>query len=485
MLFNSLQYALFLPIVFAVYWILPHRFRWIVLLISSYYFYMCSGVKYIVLILFVTVLSYVCAGLIAATNDKKKKRYFMILCILGSLALLFVFKYWNFTIASIDQIAAVLSIQLHPMTLKLMLPVGISFYTFQAISYVTDIYRGKVEPERHFGIYAAFISFFPQLVAGPIERTGNLLPQIKSEHRFDYSQGSYGLKLMAWGYFKKIVIADTFSVYADKVFNDVNAYSGFSLLLASLIFTLQIYCDFSGYSDIAIGTANLFGIKLMKNFDAPYFARSVREFWRRWHISLSTWFRDYVYIPLGGNRNGHLRQNINVMITFLLSGLWHGAAWHFVMWGGIHGIAQLLETSIERAHNKDKSKGKGDAPGLIGILKICLVFSFVSFAWIFFRTDVENSFYVISHMFNGIGRPLSYVKTGLAQIGLSNRMMVKMMGIVAALTIYDLYSLKCDMIDCVTSWKWYLRWPLYYAVGFCVLYFGARASSTAFIYFQF
>lgn len=336
MLFNSWQFGIFLPIVFGLYWALPQKHRWALLFLASYWFYMSWNVKYVVLILFTTIISYFAAILLERFRSRNAiKKLILFLTLLACLGVLFVFKYFNFFSESLAFMAGKIGLQLHPMTLKLLLPVGISFYTFQTLSYVIDVYRGSVRAEKHFGIYATFISFFPQLVAGPIERTSNLLPQIKGEHVFDYDQAMYGARLMLWGFFKKLVIADNLALFADKVFNDVYSYTGFSLLLATFFFTIQIYCDFSGYSDIARGAAKLFGIELMENFKSPYFASSIHEFWSRWHISLSTWFRDYVYIPLGGNRVSKIRHNINLLITFLVSGLWHGANWTFVIWGAV------------------------------------------------------------------------------------------------------------------------------------------------------
>lgn len=320
MLFNSLSFAVFLPIVFALYWILPHRFRWILLLVASYYFYMSWDFKYIVLILFTTVVSYSAARLIEGKSNKRYKKAVLLIAAILCLGVLFFFKYFTFVSQTISEVIGLFSIKINPITLYLILPVGISFYTFQTLSYVIDVYRGDIEAEHHFGKYATFVSFFPQLVAGPIERSSNLLPQIKAEHKFDYELASYGLKQMAWGFFKKIVIADTISKYVGSVFDNPQNYKGFSLALAVGLFTIQIYCDFSGYSDIAIGTAKLMGIKLMTNFDSPYFSQSIKEFWSRWHISLSTWFRDYIYIPLGGNRVGKVRHCLNLLITFLISG---------------------------------------------------------------------------------------------------------------------------------------------------------------------
>ena len=343
MQFNSLQFAIFLPIVFAMYWLLPHKYRWMFLLGASYYFYMSWNVKYVFLILLTTGVTYFAALLIEGTGSQSRRKVYLTLAAVICFGVLVIFKYLNFLLESVNDLASLLAIPLHPVTVKLMLPVGISFYTFQTISYVLDVYYGKVKAERNFGIYATFISFFPQLVAGPIERTDHLLPQIRGEHTFSYEEGIDGLRIMLWGFFKKILIADVAAAYVDQVYTDVTGYQGFDLLVVIFLFTIQIYCDFSGYSDIAQGTAKLFGIRLMQNFHSPYLSSSIQEFWRRWHISLSQWFRDYVYIPLGGSRCSTLRKYRNVMITFLLSGLWHGADWSFVLWGGLHGLLQILE----------------------------------------------------------------------------------------------------------------------------------------------
>lgn len=336
MLFNSLAYAIFLPSVFLLYWILPHKFRWMLLLVSSYFFYMTWNTKYVVLISTTTVVSYLCAILIEKTEKVVFKRLSFIGAVVISLGILYFFKYYNFSMDLLERF-----ISLNAPRYSFLLPVGISFYTFQTLSYVIDVYNGKVAAEKNIGIYATFVSFFPQLVAGPIERTSNLMPQIKSEKRFDYDSAKYGMRLILWGLFKKMVIADNLALWVDQVYGDVISYEGCSLALAAFFFSIQIYCDFSGYSDIARGSAKLLNIELMDNFKSPYFSASIREFWSRWHISLSTWFRDYVYIPLGGNRVSKGRNILNYLATFLISGLWHGANLTFVVWGGTRSRADI------------------------------------------------------------------------------------------------------------------------------------------------
>jgi D-alanyl-lipoteichoic acid acyltransferase DltB (MBOAT superfamily) len=370
------------------------------MLAASYYFYMSWNAKYVFLILFTTIISYAAAILLEKTERLRNKKIILIGTAVACLGVLFFFKYFNFVSESVTAVFRLFAIQMNPVLLNLLLPVGISFYTFQTLSYVIDVYKGDVKAEHHFGYYAAFISFFPQLVAGPIERTNNLLPQIKAEHKFDYDQATYGLKLMAWGYFKKIVIADTLSQFVSKVYDAPQGFSGFALVLATVFFTLQIYCDFSGYSDIAIGTAKLLGINLMTNFKSPYFSQSIKEFWSRWHISLSTWFKDYIYIPLGGSRKGFRKKLINLTIIFLISGLWHGAAWTFVIWGFLHAIYRILEEIIDKCKKVQLTINNFLLKKIVIVLNTIVIFALVNFSWIFFRANsINDAFYVIKNLF--------------------------------------------------------------------------------------
>ena len=357
---------------------------------------------------------------------------------------------------------------------------GISFYTFQTLGYVIDVYKGKVPAEHHFGYYATFVSFFPQLVAGPIERTNSLLPQIKERHYFDYEKATYGLKLMAWGYYKKLVIADAVSAYVRHIYDSPQKYAGFSLVLATLLFSIQIYCDFSGYSDIAIGTAKLFGITLTTNFRSPYFSDSIKEFWRRWHISLSTWLRDYVYIPLGGNQRGRLRNAGNLLITFLVSGLWHGANWTFVVWGGIHGVLQILEEALV-PDVKRKDTGR-----VVMLVRMFIVFALVTFAWIFFVShSIGDVFYVIAHMGEGVTSPVSYIYKGIIDIGISARDLIKVCFTVLILAVYDYLSLNKDVIECISRWNVFVRWAIYVGFTLVLVFFSHKGVAAEFVYFQF
>lgn len=478
MLFNSLPFAIFLPIVFSIYWVLPQRYKWFFLLIASYCFYMSWNAKYVFLIIFTTVISYITAIALERERNSNKKKAILAISTLLCLGVLFFLKYYSFVGNSLVDLLGLFSIHLNPVALNLISPVGISFYTFQTLGYVIDVYKGKVPAEHHFGYYATFVSFFPQLVAGPIERTNNLLPQIKSRHYFDYKQATYGLKLIAWGYYKKILIADTLAIYVKHIYDSPQQYAGFSLVLATVLFAVQIYCDFSGYSDIAIGTAKLLGINLTTNFRSPYFSNSFKEFWGRWHISLSTWFRDYVYIPLGGNRVSKLTKARNLLITFLASGLWHGANWTFVIWGGIHGVLQILEDVISPGL-REKNPG-------YKILRRLIVLALVTFAWIFFVSNsIDDAFYVISHMGEGIATPVSYVIRGFEEIGIDRDSLILICGSIFLLAIYDYVSLSHDVIECIGKCNVLVRWSIYVLFVLVLVFFSQKGIAAEVVYFQF
>ena len=481
MLFNSWQFAIFIPIVFILYWLLPHRFRWVLLFAASYYFYMSWNVKYVVLILFTTCASYFAALFLEKTENEKTRKLILAVTLIACLGVLFVFKYFNWFFESLSAVLSVFSIRLHPITLKWLLPVGISFYTFQTLSYVIDVYRGKVKAERHFGIYATFISFFPQLVAGPIERTSNLLPQIKGEHSFNREQALYGIKLMAVGFFKKMVVADNFAPYVDKIFSDIHNFSGFTLIIAAIMFSIQIYCDFSGYSDIARGASKLMGIELMENFKSPFMSSSIKETWSRWHISLTTWFRDYLYIPLGGSRCSKIRYYFNIFVTFLVSGLWHGASWTYVFWGGLSGLGQIFEDIVGIKSYKKRN--------FIWALRVILAFTFFYLCAAFFRSEtIEDAFFLIGHAFNGISNPIEYLKLGFSmnswlesgQFAFAARLVIALV----PLTLYDYFSLDHDVIAEVSNWKAPARYSLYFAMMIIICMFRA-INGVTFVYFQF
>ena len=389
MTFNSWQFLIFLPTVVLLYWLVPKKFKWVLLLIASYIFYLCWNVKLIFLILFTTGVSYISGILINKSKSTKIKKLWLIITLISCLGVLFFFKYFTFMANSIIDLINLGSKNIPKLTFSLLLPVGISFYTFQTLSYVIDVYRGKISPEYHLGYYALFVVYFPQLVAGPIERPENLLPQLRQEHTFDSNDLFTGLRIALVGFFKKVVIADTVAIVVNSVYNNLGDANGITIIIATVFFAIQIYCDFSGYTDIAIGVARMMGIKLNDNFNQPYLATSIRDFWRRWHISLTSWFTDYVYIPLGGSHCKFYRWAINVIIVFLLSGLWHGAAWTFVIWGGIHGIYQIigkLKAKLVKRITDKKQINIDNNPFVIGIRRI-ITFMLVCFAWIFFRAN--------------------------------------------------------------------------------------------------
>ncbi len=397
MQFNSVDFMLFFPIVLLVYFLIPKKLRTGWLLISSYYFYMSWNAKYALLIGGSTVITYA-SGLLFAHFSKDesklgkiKKKVVMVACIVVNLGILAVFKYGNFAIGTVNSILNILHISVIDRRLDLLLPVGISFYTFQALGYMIDVYRGDVEEEKNFLRYALFVSFFPQLVAGPIERSKNLLNQMKNIHSiklWNARRVSSGAILMVWGFFMKMVIADRVSLLVDTVFDNYRMYGSTELILAAIGFAIQIYCDFGSYSMIAIGAAKIMGFELMENFNTPYFARNIRDFWSKWHISLSKWFKDYLYIPLGGNRKGKIRKAVNIMIVFLVSGLWHGANWNFVVWGGIHGFYQVMADMLASKRNflREKISIKTECLSW-KLLQTFVTFALVDFAWIFFRAD--------------------------------------------------------------------------------------------------
>lgn len=487
MLFNSITYGFFLPIIFALYWICPRRFRWIVLLLSSYYFYASWGVGYVAVILLTTVVSYLAALYLDRRRKAKPLRRQVLICsVLACLILLFFFKYFNFFSENIAALFRRVSIPMQPVTLRLALPVGISFYLFQTISYLVDVYRGTIPAEQNFGLYAVYISFFPKVMQGPIERGEKLLPQLNRPKPFRYKQASYGMKLMAWGYFKKLALADGLSVYVSQVYDNLPSYTGFSLVLATFFFAIQLYCDFSGYTDIALGSAKILGINLTPNFRAPYFASSIKDFWGRWHISLSSWLRDYVYIPLGGNRVGPLRHMLNLLTTFLVSGLWHGASWNYVLWGGIHGVFQIVESLLPWNRKQSPFQRDKRLHGLLCLITVPVTFLLVGFAWIFFRAaTLQDAVYVLQNMFTGIGDLHAYLRSCAVQMGLSAPHFIYNCLPLVPLFLYDLFSLKTDVIALISRQRFFIRWPVYILLLLAILLFSEKGVTTEFIYMQF
>ncbi len=450
------------------------------LLASSIYFYMTFIPVYIIIIFLVIIIDYTMARLIEKSKGHKKKGY-LIVSILSTGMALFTFKYLNFFSQSISNLASFLHWNYSFPTLALILPIGLSFYTLQSLCYVIEVYKGKYKSERNLGIYALYVMFFPQLVAGPIERAKNLLPQFRKKHYFEYNRVTDGLKIMLWGFLKKVVIADRLAVVVNMVYNDPTGYTGVPLLLATIFFAFQIYCDFSGYSDIAIGAAQIMGFKLMDNFRRPYFSRSVSEFWKRWHISLSTWFRDYLYIPLGGNRVSVPRWYFNLFIVFLISGLWHGANWTFIIWGALHGFYLISGIVIKPAKDKLLEITRMvKFPKIIKLVEIGITFILVNLGWIFFRANnVSDAFYIITHLFTNWSFNISKLIWGITP------------GYIAYCFIFIGFMEFIHLIQEHRSIRHFLndrplilRWGIYILLLLLILLFGVF-NNTPFIYFQF
>jgi alginate O-acetyltransferase complex protein AlgI len=401
MVFNSVNFLIFFPTAVIIYFLIPMRWRWLILLIASYYFYAGWKLEYLILILYSTLIDFFVGLKIAKTDNLDRRKRLLGISLMSNLGLLFIFKYFNFFGQTFQIVFNILRIPIDIPTTNLILPVGISFYTFQTLSYTFEVYRGHIKPEKNLGVFALFVSFFPQLVAGPIERPQHLLPQFRQKFTADTELITSGLRLMLWGMFKKVVIADQLARLVNIVYNDPDNWRGLIVIVATYCFAIQIYCDFSGYTDIAIGAARVMGFDLGINFREPYFAQSIAGFWRRWHISLSTWFRDYLYIPLGGNRISVKRTYLNLMIVFIISGLWHGANWTFVVWGAIHGFYMVLGLWTQDMRNSLSRRFHiVQYPRLLLRINVFLTFHLVVFAWIFFRANtMPDAFTIIRNMF--------------------------------------------------------------------------------------
>jgi D-alanyl-lipoteichoic acid acyltransferase DltB (MBOAT superfamily) len=482
MLFNSIEFAIFLPLVFVIYWFVIAKklfFQNLFIVIASYFFIGWWDWYVLLIISFTTILNYT-FGLAIGNNDYKSKRKFLLwLSILSNLSILAVFKYYNFFIDNFIIAFTFLGHNAKLESINLVLPVGISFYTFQTMSYTIDVFRKKIEPTKDIIAFSAFISFFPQLIAGPIERASNLLPQCMRQRAFDYRLAVDGMRQILWGLFKKVVIADNCAEYANLIFGAPENYSGSTLLLGAFFFAIQIYGDFSGYSDIAIGTARLFGFDLMRNFAFPYFSRNIAEFWKRWHISLSTWFRDYVYIPLGGSRSSTIIKIRNTFIIFLLSGFWHGANWTFICWGILNALyyLPLLLTGKNRNDLSIVAEGK-ILPSLSETLKILFTFTLTVFAWIFFRSDsVGDAFAYIS----GILSPSLLTIPYFTGIGLLLPFTVILFSFITIEWLGREHS-HC-LSKFALSWPRQLRWAFYYLLIFVIFWYSGKQQE--FIYFQF
>jgi D-alanyl-lipoteichoic acid acyltransferase DltB (MBOAT superfamily) len=473
MLFNSIEFLFFFPIVTALYFWLPQRFRWFMLLAASCYFYMAFVPVYILILGGTIVIDYF-AGIYIEKLSGKKRRWLLIISLISNIGVLAVFKYYNFLNGNLTALLGLAGHSNPIPFLKILLPIGLSFHTFQAMSYTIEVYRGNQKAERNFGIYALYVMFYPQLVAGPIERPQNMLHQFYEKHTFDYRRAVEGLRLMLWGLFKKMVIADRLAIYVNDIFDHPNEHHGIAVLVAAYFFAIQIYCDFSGYSDIARGAAQVMGFRLMLNFNLPYFATSVREFWSRWHISLSTWFRDYLYIPLGGNRVKEWRWMMNLFIVFVVSGLWHGASWTFIIWGALHGfylVAEIFLNKIAFIRRTGKTTF-GKAMGLL------ITFHLVVLGWIFFRANSFGDAILLLKNLLRFDQPANlYTSQDLVHLVFG--------GCFIGLLMLVEYFTRGNRVELAIGQRSApARWSIYVSLVLLILWFGVFTENE-FIYFQF
>jgi len=481
MLFNSIDFAIFLPIVFILYWFVTNKNLTLqnsLIVVASYLFYGWWDWRFLSLITFSIVVDYFMGILLGKEENRRKRKLLLWVSIVVNLGFLGFFKYYNFFVDNFIAAFSLFGREFKASSLNIILPVGISFYTFQTLSYTIDVYRQKIEPTKDFIAFAAFVSFFPNLVAGPIERATNLLPQFYTKRTFEYSKAADGLRQMLWGFFKKIVIADNCAEFANQIFNNSADMNGSTLVLGALFFTFQIYGDFSGYSDIAIGTSRLFGFNLMRNFNFPYFSRDIAEFWRRWHISLSTWFRDYLYIPLGGSRGGTWMKIRNTFIIFIVSGFWHGANWTFIVWGALNAVyfLPLLLTNKNRNHMETVAQGKL-IPGLKEFLSMVLTFGLTVFAWIFFRAEsLGHAISYISGIFSSSLFSIPHFKD-------ATMLTPTLLLVLFFIVIEWLGRESQNAIQNLLTKNRIARWSFYYLILLLIFIFAG--SSQEFIYFQF
>ncbi len=484
MSFASLIFFLFLPVVFAVHWLVPRR-RWqnAVLLAASYVFYGWWDWRFCFLMLASSLIDYAAGlGLASSTSSANRKRI-LAAAVASNLLILAFFKYFNFFVDSFVLALAAVGVDVPTSTLNIILPVGISFYTFQTLSYTIDIYRGEFRARRSLLDYLTFVSFFPQLVAGPIERARDLLPQFESARKFSSDAAREGCRRIIWGLAKKMIIADSLSTIVDAAFNSPALMNGAELAVATVAFAFQIYCDFSGYSDVAVGTAELFGIRLMRNFAFPYFSQSITEFWRRWHISLSTWFRDYVYVPLGGNRTSRGRQARTLMTTAVLSGLWHGAAWHFVFWGGLHGTLLTAERFLRKRpalKAADIPGGESFVPHPMAVVRIAITFGLVCLGWIFFRAKTLPDALTICGRISAAAIDPRFLPSVFEQLNLHARTF----GFLGLFVLIEWWQRRRWNPFAVGVLPWPIRWAAYTAFFWAILLFGTHHTEE-FIYFRF
>ncbi|NJM14535.1 MAG: MBOAT family protein [Bacteroidales bacterium] len=477
MLFNSMQFVFFLPVVIVFFYALPGKYRNIMLLAASYYFYMCWKAEYLVLIVFSTLIDYYCGIQIHKQKTAGLKKLFLMASLVSNLGLLFSFKYFNFFNESLRQVFHALNLFYDVPSFNVLLPVGISFYTFQTLSYSISIYKGQEVPERNFITFALYVTFFPQLVAGPIERSQNLVPQLKKTQAFSYLNVSEGLRQVLWGFFKKLVVADRLAVYANTVFNNPGMHNGTTFLVANLFFAIQLYCDFSGYSDIAIGSARLMGIRLLENFRRPFFSKSIGELWRRWHMTLNNWFRDYVYIPMGGNRVSTPRWYTNILIVWLISGLWHGAGWNFVIWGGLNGLFIVMSIALAPVGDYfSRRLGINKTTWWQTTLQVAITFLLFYSTKFFFRANSAQDAFTIIHKV--------FAQQGAMFIGNPANFIYSIMAIVMLFSVEWLIEYRQEKISLYLRDKWYAR-HMVYALAIAIIFSIGVFDSSQFIYFQF
>jgi D-alanyl-lipoteichoic acid acyltransferase DltB (MBOAT superfamily) len=488
MLFNTLEFIIFFPIVVMIYFALPYRFRWMLLLAASCYFYMCWKAEYILLLFLSTSIDYWAALQMSHTAVQAQRKRYLLLSLFTNLGILFAFKYFNLFNETARALFNQFNIFYGVPAFELLLPVGISFYTFHALSYTIDVYHGIRPPEKHLGMFMLYVTFFPQLVAGPISRAHTMLPELYKKYDFDYRRVVSGLQLIIWGFFKKVVIADTLGVYVNAVYNSPGEHYGLPVILATYFFAFQIYCDFSGYTDIAIGSAQIMGYNLMENFRRPYLSRSISEFWKRWHISLSTWFRDYLYIPLGGNKVPKWRWYFNLFIVFLISGLWHGANWTFVVWGALHGA--YLVCSLWTSEMRVKVVqffGLSRLPTVHRYLQIFITFHLVLLGWIFFRANsISDAFLLLTNMFHIelLDINPAHLSIDVADGMGTEELIIAFFSVLFLIAVHMFEESRGSVRTIISSKPLIFRWALYVTLVLAILNLG-MPQEIPFIYFQF
>lgn len=462
----SLYFALFVLVTFIIYWLIPNKYRYLVLLVANYLFYLFNDIRYIIILFTITIISY----LISLKINKNK----LIIGIVLIVSSLYIFKYLNFTIGIINSIFSA-----DYNYINIILPLGISFYSFEAISYMVDVYNGQ-EAEKNFLIYATYISYFPTIIAGPIEKSKRIINQFSLDKNFNSDNGIHGLKMITWGLFEKIVVADNIASYINPIFNNVHNYSGLTLLAAVILFSIQIYADFAGYSYIAKGISELFAIDLMDNFKQPYFSTTIKEFWSKWHISLSSWLKEYIYIPLGGNRCGKVRHLFNLLITFIISGLWHGANITFLIWGLLHGLLQIIENvfQIKKVENKYS---------FVWWVRCIFIFVILCITWVFFRSNnINDALYILNPMnyLNGINNPFNYLTNAISDLCLDRYMIMSLVINLLIMCLFDYYSLKTDVISCISKKNKFIKYIIYILMIIIILS-SKSTVGVSFVYDQF